>query len=372
MMPTEILNRSYFDAAQKGRDAAQGEQINALNLKRGQQQYDQNVLAQQYGQEDRKAEQVKQFAQQMVQASQYASQAPPGQTKQFIERNFPFLVETYGPGWQTASDDQIKGELQGIAAKYGVQAGIGPAPAPKQYTTKPGPRGSIIQVDPVTGEQKQVIAPDNSQPANVNVTFRAMTPQEIQASGLPAGTAAQINDQTRQIQVLSKPSVAPQESAAERKARVEAKVKMPRVAAALRRADRLGQAIETISKGTFVNGGPADAKVLQYTDDGREVMAASAQLMPELQALTRVPGIGSQSDLEARLASLAMPSLEMPPEVNRRSQAELVAFINDLKAAYETIANGTPAPTDVPDEAGPVVAPAGQPTLDDIRRKYGR
>jgi hypothetical protein len=88
-----------------------------------------------------------------------------------------------------------------------------------------------------------------------------------------------------------------------------------------------------------------DAKALKYTKQGQEVVAASAQVMPELQALTRVPGIGSQSDLEARLANLALPSLEMSPEVNAKSQAELKAFVEDLRAAYASLVDGGSAPS---------------------------
>lgn len=377
-----IVNRDYYGASQRGREdrqnAAYADQRNMLGQmevervqKLNQLGNNPNATAEQYarlgrtdvanymvGRENAQAEKVRAFAEQMANAAKYASQAQPGQTKSFIERNFPLLVETYGPGWAAASDDQVRQELQGIAAKYGVQAGIAAPSAPVQYEEIKGPRGSIIQRNTATGEQRQVVGPDNSQPsATASARFRAMSPAEIQSYNLPAGSAAQINDATGQIQVLNKPSVAPQQTAAERKSVLEAKVKLPRVSAAIRRAERLDQAIQGIAKNTFSDGGPADAKILQYTKDGREVLAAAAQLMPELQALTRVPGIGSQSDLEARLASLALPSLEFDPETNARSMAELHAFIQDLKAAYETIASGGSQTTDVPDEAGPVAAP---------------
>jgi hypothetical protein len=82
------------------------------------------------------------------------------------------------------------------------------------------------------------------------------------------------------------------------------------------------------------DGGEFDAAIVNRTPEGRELVAASAQLLPEITALTRVPGIGSQSDLESRLASLQFPSSEFPPEVNRKNAAELRAFLSDLKDAY--------------------------------------
>lgn len=190
----EIINRSYYDAAEKGRqdrqqydanalrqqalqqDVSQGEYTNSLMrnptttpeqfARAGRSDISNSLVGIQRGQQNDKADQAKQFAEQVVTASRYVGQIPPGQKKAYIEKNFPFLVQTYGPEWATASEEQVNGELSGISAKFGTQIGVGPAPKPKQYTTKPGPRGSIIQVDPETGEEKQVVGPDNSQPAS--------------------------------------------------------------------------------------------------------------------------------------------------------------------------------------------------------------
>jgi hypothetical protein len=320
----------------------------------------QNALAQQRYRANEQSlndEQKTQFAKIMVTAAQYGIQSQ--NPKAFIEQNYPELAQLAGPQWAQLDDNGVRMKLQDAMGKFGPLAGIGPAPRPIKYEQRQGPRGSIIQVNPETNEQRQVVGPDNTQPSTGTARFRAMKPDEISSYGLPAGSSAQINDTTGQIQVLNKPSVAPQQTAAERKAVLEAKVKMPRVSAAIRRAERLDRAVQAVGKNTLMDGGPLDAKALQYTKDGREVMAAAAQLMPELQALTRVPGIGSQSDLEARLAALALPSLEFDPETNARSMAELHAFIQDLKAAYETIATGGAA-QDVPDEAGP--AAVSEPT----------
>ncbi len=353
-----------------GREAAQNERYGDARNALTEQSVRQNEQVFQQQQQQLSAEQQKQVATRMMQAAQYGIQSP--NPKQFIEQNFPELAQMAGPEWATADDNAVRQNLQDLIGKFGPQAGVGPAPQAPKWEEIKGPRGSIIQRNPVTGEQKQVVGPDNteSRPAT-SQRFRAMSPDEIKAYGMPPGSSAQINDATGQVQVLNKPSVAPAQSAAERKAVVEAKVKMPRVSAALRRAERLDKAITAIGKNKFFDGGPADAKVLQNTEDGREVLAAAAQLMPELQALTRVPGIGSQSDLEARLASLALPSLEFDPQTNAASMAELKAFINDLKAAYETIANGG-QPAETPEEAGPAVVAPTTPSLDDIRRKYGR
>ncbi len=342
-----------------GRAAAQDHQYGERRNMLADQQLQQNQQRMQMQQQQLTEEQQRAVATKMMQTAQWALQSP--SPKKFVEQNAPELAQLAGPEWATADDNTVRMQLQDLIGKFGPQAGVGPAPQAPKWEEIKGPRGSIIQRNPLTGEQKQVVGPDNSQPAAPSAPkrFRAMTPAEIASYQLPAGSAAQINDETGQIQVLNKPYVAPQTTAAERKAVLEAKVKLPRVNAAMRRAERLSQAVASIGKNSFLDGGPSDAKVLQYTEQGRELVAAAAQLMPELQALTRVPGIGSQSDLEARLASLALPSLEMDPDTNQRSMAELQAFIQDLKAAYETMATGGVA-TGVPDEAGPAaVAPGG-------------
>lgn len=149
---------------------------------------------------------------------------------------------------------------------------------------------------------------------------------EVQALGLPEGTVAQ-RDEAGKVTTIFTPD------AGTRKAARDAKAKLPRVDAALRRVDRLASAVDTIASGTF-DGGPVDQYALRFTPEGQEVIQAAASLLPELTALTRVPGVGSQSDLETRLANLQLPSLEFPPEVNRRALGELRTFMGDLADVY--------------------------------------
>lgn len=327
-----------------GRQAKQDYESNQLQMK--QQQENHLMRQKQFEQQQMQLseEQKRQAATKLYQAAQYALQSD--RPKAFLEANYPELVQLAGPAWATADDNMVRQKMQDALGIYGPKAGIGPA-APGE----PGPLESFIDPStgqPVFGTRRQAIGnrPYDKPPAVV----QQFTPVQTDV-----GVGA-FNSRTGQItQTGVKAPAKVTQSAAERKATLEAKVKMPRVSAAMRRAERLDEAIQAIAKNRFADGGPADAKILQYTKDGREVLAAAAQLMPELQALTRVPGIGSQSDLEARLASLALPSLEFDPQTNAKSMAELHAFIQDLKAAYETMASGG-QPADVPEEVGPAVS----------------
>lgn len=134
---TEVINRSYYDAAQKGVQDRQNFQTNALNQRMGQQRLEHNALAQSRETEDRASMLQKEFATKMVQAAQYgiASNEP----KRFIEQNYPQLAQAYGPDWANATDDQVRSGLQDAIGKFGPQAGIGPvAQKPDEFTLSPG------------------------------------------------------------------------------------------------------------------------------------------------------------------------------------------------------------------------------------------
>jgi hypothetical protein len=129
-------------------------------------------------------------------------------------------------------------------------------------------------------------------------------------------------------------------AAADVKLQNDARMKMPRVAALGRQLSRVEAASQAIAKNIAFDGGEADKYIIDRTEEGRELVAAIAQLRPTITALTRVPGIGSQSDLEARLDGLQFPTSEMPPEVRQRSLEELKAFSADLVDVYKSILGG--------------------------------
>jgi hypothetical protein len=120
-------------------------------------------------------------------------------------------------------------------------------------------------------------------------------------------------------------------------------MKSVRVAAALRRLDR----VEAASAALGAGGGPVEGRLrnLVGTPAAQELEAANAQLLPELTALTRVPGVGSQSDLEQRLAALQFPSASQHPSVRERSIQELKAFMADLDAALASVTAGPSSST---------------------------
>lgn len=94
--------------------------------------------------------------------------------------------------------------------------------------------------------------------------------------------------------------------------------------------DRIDQAMKALDS-QMVDTGPIDQYVQRYTPAGKELEAAIGGIQNSMLALTRVPGVGSQSDLEARIANLQYPSLSNYPEVNRRTLQNLRAFVQDIQ-----------------------------------------
>lgn len=94
--------------------------------------------------------------------------------------------------------------------------------------------------------------------------------------------------------------------------------------------ERIGEALGKLG-GTLVDTGPIDGYLIAGTQAGQELNAAVGAIQNDMLALTRVPGIGSQSDLEAKIANLKYPSIYNHPSVNAANVEQLRAFMGDLR-----------------------------------------
>ena len=149
-------------------------------------------------------------------------------------------------------------------------------------------------------------------------------------------------------------------SETDRKAIATARAKVPQWQATVRGVQRIADALNRLDGG-LINTGPIDQLAVRYTESGQELEKAVGAIQNSMLALTRVPGIGAQSDLEARIAAMQYPSLENHPEVNRRRLEDLQFFIRDLAQAYESLlsgANSTQAPA-APANGGRAALPPG-------------
>jgi hypothetical protein len=197
--------------------------------------------------------------------------------------------------------------------------------SPTQLERVDGPRGSVLQRDPTTGELKQVVGPDNSQP--VAGQFRTLTPQEVAAAGLPAGTSAQRDTVTGKVDVLSKRD---NTGVLSQKDATTAKMKLNTVALARQQLQKIRESFDEGRQG--INAfGPGQGFL--PTQAGKKFDARVDQMRSTLTALTRVPGVGSMSDYETKLDQSKFP--------NRRAYESVTAdVLNNLDDQLSLIENG--------------------------------
>lgn len=158
-------------------------------------------------------------------------------------------------------------------------------------------------------------------------------------------------------------------SAAEMKAQQANATKTAQLGNVNRGLARIEAALGNLG-GPFVDTGPIDQYLVRNTEAGQELDAAVGAIQNSMLALTRVPGVGSQSDLEARIAALQYPSLSNAPGVNARTLKQLKDFVQELQGigveASGTL--GDAPPSAVP--RGPGLPAAGGPAPGTVRNGY--
>ncbi len=191
------------------------------------------------------------------------------------------------------------------------------------------------KIDAFLSARGQVAEAPGAQPSFTPAAAKpAMTPAQLLAAqrAQEASDRANRADARAQAEFNRKATQPPNAQAQKTQDAIRAKV--PQLQNAIRGMSRIENALGKLN-GAMVNTGPMDAMVQKFTPAGQELDAAVGAIQNSILALTRVPGIGSQSDLEARIAALQYPSLDKPPEVNRRTLDNLKLFMRDLAEAYK-------------------------------------
>lgn len=162
-----------------------------------------NALAQDRAAADAETQKHWQQAYALTQHAKSAPQAMPAIIQQ-LGRN-PLIAQYLQQ--QGASIEQVTPEdLDELGAIAASQLGVIPEPV-VQYEQLEGPRGSVLQRDPRTGEIKQVVGPDNTpnQPAPTGPRYRTLSGDEAASRGFPRGSVVQEDLTTGQVSVVSKP-----------------------------------------------------------------------------------------------------------------------------------------------------------------------
>ncbi|OGT56282.1 MAG: hypothetical protein A3E01_06950 [Gammaproteobacteria bacterium RIFCSPHIGHO2_12_FULL_63_22] len=381
------------------------------------------------GQEDRKREQLGQFASLLVNApasmrpglykqmhpqlSQLIPEAPPEYSPE-IDGMAQQIAQVYGGAkgqaagvqssfvdaqgrrmaimrdgsvrelGQNAPNNQIidtgngfYGVNKGNLSAAPVMVGQGPqtapaapqAPQPGMYQT---PQGIVRLSDDLSPEQREAAMMDMANGGNqsqVTLPPRNVAPSQFgggqQLRSAPKPQAAQApTELQRRVEMARQMGATPEEikrlvvgggqsgNAQAQKTGQGNRIKMAQLDTVQRQIDRLDKAAQSIAGNRIFDGGPADQYAINLTPQGQELEQSAAAILPVLTALTRVPGVGAQSDLESRLASLQLPSSRLAPEVNKAAVKALREYMADLKAAYQNIGGQQSAPTAAPANTG--------------------
>jgi hypothetical protein len=232
-------------------------------------------------------------------------------------------------------EDLTPDQIDEVLPVFAAQAGQAPAADPVQYERVDGPRGSILQRDPRTGEMKQVVGPDNSQPAPPKSpgSYRPLSQQEIQAAGLPPGTSAQVGPDGK-IDVISKRD---NTGVLSQKDQTTAKMKLNTVSLARQQLNKIKEAFAEGTKG--VNAfGPGQGYM--PTQAGKKFDARVNQMRSTLTALTRVPGVGAMSDYETKLDQSKFPSRTAYESVTADTLQNLEDQLALIENGYKELLSG--------------------------------
>lgn len=197
--------------------------------------------------------------------------------------------------------------------------------------------------------------------------FNASAARTRQAMGLDAAKYA---DQRNGGTLGNRPrGSAKPPSAAEMKAQQANATKTAQLGNVNRGLARIESALGDLG-GALVDTGPVDQYLVRNTEAGQELDAAVGAIQNSMLALTRVPGVGSQSDLEARIAALQYPSLSNAPGVNARTLKQLKDFVEELQGnsvdASDTLGDAPPPAN----PRGPGLPKASGPAPGTVRNGY--
>jgi hypothetical protein len=290
-----------------------------------------------------------------------------GDPKSFILARVPDLVGKFqqqGHDLRTMDDASVADLTDQLARQYAGEAGI--APAVKLETIQDD-AGGVYQRDPTTGALKQVTAPQRAKPMseyeskrleierqrlakgdNPKNMYRTLTPKEVEAAGLPAGTSAQV-DQNGKIDVLSKRDTS---GTLSQKDAVTAKNKLTTIKVARKQLEDIKNAYSKI-QGSLSAGPSWTGQGFWASEEGKKFDSAVGRMRSTLTALTRVPGVGAMSDYETKLDQQKFPDRDNYESVTADQIQGIDDLITIIERGYSDLLSGGTA------QAESSVAPSG-------------
>lgn len=274
-----------------------------------------------------------------------------GSVKQQVEESGMaprgILPDQYDPQFVEQMYAKLKGQQQELYGGF------------EQVAT--GPDGSAVwaQREKTSGKMANLTTlkpKDVPTPSTTPVSrFETLTPEQVAAAGLPAGTSAQRDVRTGKIDVLNKP--ASSGANLSQKDATTARQKLNTVSLARQQLATIREKFKGIqnsaSAGAFGQG-------KLPTEGGRAFDRAVDQMRSTLTALTRVPGVGAMSDYETKLDQAKFPSRNEYESVIADQIMQLENMLNAIETGYKDLLGGDQQPVQSGGNEPTATGPGGQ------------
>jgi hypothetical protein len=368
-MPVQVANP--FGAFLEGRQARQDEQYGERRNALAQMELEQaprdianrNALAARQ-QEQYSQEQIARSLEQTAAAAMRIAQSSNPRAELQANREFAANLMKQHPELTQMGDDDLKQYMGWIAGEAQSKLGIAPAQpkTPESFTlgagqTRYGPDGKQIASAPVSNamtpyqtERLKIEREKLGRPGKQQNSFRTLTPAEVEAAGLPAGTSAQV-DQSGKIDVLSKKDTT---AALSQKDATVAKIKLNQLKVAKQQLQNVRNKFAKI-KGTLQAGKGQGWIPLEA---GEAFDKAVDSMKGSLTAITRVPGVGSMSDYESRIDQSKFPKRGDYESVTDDQIVAIEELLTTIESGYtDLLGGGSQQPT----QSSPPKQQSGEP-----------
>jgi hypothetical protein len=255
----------------------------------------------------------------------------PAQMRGFLQQAIPTFAEDFSiiagkpanvQEMLSVPDEQLAQVMQQLAAFGQPQ---------EKWTDVQGPRGTLLQQNSMTGEKRQVVAQQPSQPASLQRLFITLSPNEVQERGFPAGTVVQQDANTGELNVVTKRD---NTGSLSQKDMTTARMKINTVQLARQQLQTIKDRFKSGTKGMDFFG-PVAGRA--GTPAGNAFDAAVDQMRSTLTSLTRVPGVGAMSDYETRLDQAKFPKRTDWENVTQQKIQGLEDMLTTIERGYSDL-----------------------------------
>lgn len=340
-MQQNFLNvRNTYGAGIQDR---QSEQINALRMDQAKQSITQNKASFDQGQAALSEEQRRENTAWLANSSKYVIDNPQA-LRGFIEEGKKRKL--FAPDFDKSADPQ---ELLSTLPQLHQSAMAALGQPRLQDETLNGVSG---QRDPLTNEFSQLGGATQAKPPASISEYRLYSDQQ-QAMGKEPVSFLEF-----QKEIAAAGSTGRAEGAASVVPvgdRIDSAKQAPRIKAARSNLSGAREVSDRIAKRAVGKGGPLQGEALGLTEDGQLFTQYIDNLMTHIQALTRIPGVGAQSDWEGRLNKAVLPDLSQRPSARQVALDELELLVSDLEEAASMVSSGnlTSQPQSAQSQSGP-------------------